>query len=150
MFDQLVQYLVENYPRARKIVEVGVGHRIDVARRVKEILSSTEVLVTDKDETWARLHETSNVRTVADDVMYPQLPIYENAALIYSVNPPIEIVPALEKLSGKVGADLLVVPLSDEQEALPAEKWRKIVRTGYVVGWLLPGGSRVRSETNQG
>ena len=141
MFDQLVQYVVENYPRARKIVEVGVGHRIDVARKIKEKLPITQVLVTDRDEAWVRQHGEGSVRSVADDVMYPQLSIYEEASLIYSVHPPVEIVPALEKLSGKVAADLLVVPISDEQGALPVEKWRKVVRTGRVLGWLLPGRS---------
>ena len=150
MFDQLVQYVVENYPRARKIVEVGVGHRIDVARKIKENLPSTQVLVTDRDEAWVRRHERGWVRSVADDVMYPQLSIYEEALLIYSVHPPVEIIPALEELSGKVKADLLVVPISDEQEALPVEKWRKIVRNGRALGWILPAKSRIRSETNRG
>ncbi len=140
MFDQLVQYIKENYPTARKIVEVGVGHRIDVARRVKENLPSTEVLVTDKDEYWVHQHKTGRVRAVADDVMFPHLPIYEHTSLIYSIHPPVEVLPALEELTRKVGADLLVVPISDEQEAFQAEKWERIIRTGRVVGWLLAKG----------
>lgn len=159
MFEKLIQFITENYPRARKIVEVGVGHRIEVAEKLKENLPSTEIVVTDIDETLARQHKKSRIRAVADtiifpqptnyeqatgqvraftdDVMYPYLPIYEQASLIYSVHPPVEIVPALEELSGKVGADLVVVPISDEQEAFSPGKWQKIVRTGRVVGWLL-------------
>ncbi len=137
MFDQLVQFISEKYPRAKKIVEVGVGHRIDIARKVKENLPFTEVLVTDKDEYWVHQHKTGQVRAVADDVMFPHLAIYGRPSLIYSIHPPVELLPSLEELSWKVGADLLVVPISDEQEAFQAEKWEKIIRTGRVVGWLL-------------
>lgn len=159
MFEELVQFITENYPRARKIVEVGVGHRIEVAEKLKENLLSTEVVVTDINETLARQHAKSriravadtiifpqptnheqsadHVRAVADDVMYPRLPIYRQASLIYSIHPPVEILPALEELSGKIGADLLVVPIPDEQEAFPPGKWEKIVRSGRVMGWLL-------------
>src|SRR5947208_3157081 len=79
MFDDLVEYVRENYSRASKIVELGVGSRIDVAENIKKHLPLTEVLVTDKDEAWVRKHITSHVRAVADDVMFPQTPIYQNA-----------------------------------------------------------------------
>lgn len=140
MFDQLVQFISEKYPRAAKIVEVGVGHRIDIARKVKENLPPTEVLVTDNDEEWVHQHNTVRVRAVVDDVMFPHLPIYQRASLIYSIHPPVEVLTALEELSRTVGADLLVVPISDEQEALYAEKWQRIIRNGRVVGWLLAKG----------
>src|SRR3989442_3875899 len=91
MFDDLVDHVRENYSRASKIVELGVGSRIDVAEKIKKHLPLTEVLVTDKDEAWIRKHITSHVRAVADDVMFPQGPIYQNASLVYSIHPPFEI-----------------------------------------------------------
>ena len=137
MFEGLVRFVKENYRSARKIVEVGVGHRIDVALMVKLSLPETEVIVTDKDESWVRSRKTKRVRAVADDVMFPRLPIYEGAGLIYSLHPPLEVVPALESLAGKVGADLIVVPVSDEQEAFHRGNWKRVVVEGRVVGWLL-------------
>lgn len=137
MFEGLVSFVKENYRSTRKIVEVGVGHRIDVALMVKLSLPETEVIVTDKDESWVRSRKTKRVRAVADDVMFPSLPIYEGAGLIYSLHPPLEVVPALESLAEKVGADLIVVPISDEQEAFHRGNWKRVVVEGRVVGWLL-------------
>ncbi|SRR5207249_2266053 len=136
MFDDLVEYVRENYSRASKIVELGVGSRIDVAEKIKKQIPLAEVLVTDKDEAWVRKHSTGQVRAVADDVMFPQTWIYENASLVYSIHPPFEIVAPMVVLAGSVEADLLVVPRSDEQEMFHHDEWRKLVRSGRTLGWL--------------
>lgn len=137
MFDQIIDWIQQNYPDARKIVEVGVGHRIDVAERVSRALPRAEVLVTDKDESWVRSRKSQRIRAIADDVMFPTLSLYEHAALVYSMNPPGEILPALEKLAKGVGADLLVIPVSDERHELQRDNWRKLVINSRVVGWVL-------------
>ncbi len=123
MFDDLVEYVRENYSRASKIVELGVGSRIDVAENIKKHLPLTEVLVTDKDEAWVRKHQAGQVRAVADDVMF------------HSIHPPFEIVEPMVALARRIGADLLVVPRSDEQEMF-LDVWRKLVRNGRTLGWL--------------
>jgi len=137
MFEQLGKYIRENYGGARKIVEVGVGHRVDIAMEVKMRLPSTEVIITDKDESWVRSRKTLGVRAVADDVRFPSLVVYEGAGLIYSLHPPVELVPSLTSLAQKVKADLLVVPVADEQEAFQEKNWRKVTREGRTVAWLL-------------
>ncbi len=147
MFERLVRYIIQNYRTTRKIVEVGVGHRIDIAIMVKLSLPDTEITVTDKDESWVRTRRTKRVRAVADDVMFPNLPIYEGAGLIYSLHPPPELVQALENLAGKVGADLIIVPVSDEQEMLHRENWKRIVVEGRTAGWLSPAGARNKERT---
>jgi uncharacterized UPF0146 family protein len=136
MFDDLVEYVRENYSRASKIVELGVGSRIDIAKKIKKHLPLAEVLVTDKDEAWVRKHITSQVRAVADDVTSPQMPIYQNTSLLYSIHPPFEIVEPMVVLAGRIGADLLVVPRSDEQETFHYDEWEKLVRNGRTLGWL--------------
>src|SRR5207247_3142261 len=93
-----------------KSVQRGVGSQIDVAERIKKHLPLAEVLVMDNDEASVRRHVTSPVRAVADDVMSPQMPIYKDATLVYSIHPPLEIVGPMVELAGRVGADLLVVP----------------------------------------
>jgi uncharacterized UPF0146 family protein len=136
MFDELVEYVRENYSRASKIVEVGVGSRIEVAEKIKKSLPLAEVLVTDKDEAWVRHHTTSQIRAVADDVRFPQTPLYENSSLLYSIHPPFEILEPMVLLARRIKADLLVVPRSDEQESFHQSEWEKLVRNGRTLGWL--------------
>ena len=135
MFEQFVKYIARTYRGSRKIVEVGVGHRIDIAIMVKLSLPDTEVIVTDKDENWVRSRKTKRIRAVADDVMFPSVPIYEGARLIYSLHPPLELVPFLDDLATKVGSDLIVVPVYDEREAFRVG-WKSINAEGRVLGFL--------------
>ena len=137
MFEQLVNWIKQNYGDAKKIIEVGVGHRMDVAERISEALPHAEILVTDKDESWVRPRRRGSIRAVADDVLFPNLNVYRGASLLYSLNPPGEIILALEKLANRVGADLLLVPISDEQHELRRDKWQKLVVQGRTVGWLV-------------
>ncbi len=137
MFESFSDYVGENYSHARKIVEVGVGHRIDVAIQVKTRLPNAEVVVTDNDESWVRAHRTPKVKAVVDDVSNPKLAIYEGAELIYSLHSPVELVPSLVRLANLVGADLLLVPVTDEQEVFHGSQWRRVNRQGRTLGWLL-------------
>ena len=137
MFEQFEKYIKENYSGAKKIVEVGVGHRIDVAIGVKMRLPGAEVIVTDKDESWIRSRRTRKVKAVVDDITHPRLSIYEGAGLVYSLHPPVELVPSLVSLARKIRADLLVVPVMDEQEAFQERNWTKVAREGRTVGWLM-------------
>ena len=137
MFEQLVDWIKQNYSDARKIIEVGVGHRIDVAQQISEALPRAEILVTDTNESCVRSRKPGRIRAVADDVMFPSLNLYQGASLIYSLHPPGEILHALEKLANGIGADLLVVPISDERHELPQDRWRELVVRGRIVGWIL-------------
>src|SRR5437867_13419212 len=92
MFESFSEYVAENYSHTRKIVEVGVGHRIDVAIQVKTRLPDAEVVVTDNDESWVRAHRTPKVKAVVDDVSNPKLALYEGAELFYTLHPPVELV----------------------------------------------------------
>ena len=137
MFEQLVDWIKQNYRDAEKIIEVGVGHRINVAERISEALPHATILVTDKDESWVRSRRPGRIRAVADDVLLPNLNVYRGASLMYSINPPGEIIPALEKLADRVGADLLLVPISDEQHELREDKWQQLVIRGRIIRWLV-------------
>ena len=137
MFEQLIDWIKQNYSDARKIIEIGVGHRIDVAERISTALPRAEILVTDKDESWVRSRKSRRIRAIADDVMFPSLKLYQGASLVYSLHPPGEILPGLEKLANGIGADLLIVPISDERHDLQQDKWRELVVHGRIVGWLL-------------
>jgi len=135
----IVEFVRDNY--SRKIVEVGVGHRVNVAEKLKETMPATEVIVTDTQESVIRSYNGSSVRAIVDNIFLPNLQVYQGASLIYSLNPPMEIVPALEKLAKDIGSDLLVKPMSDEQDIFYNRgKWKQIEKQGLVVAWLLPKG----------
>ena len=61
LFEQLVDWIKQNYSGARKIIEIGVGHRMDVAERISQALPLAEVLVTDKDESWVRSQKPGRI-----------------------------------------------------------------------------------------
>src|SRR5438046_10004039 len=126
MFDELVEYIGENYSRASKIVELGVGSRIEVAERIKKHLPLAEVLVMDNDETSVRRHLTSPVRAVAGAVMSPQMPIYKDATLVYSVHPPLEIVGPMMRLVGRGAVGALVVARSDGGGVFHFDGWSEV------------------------
>ena len=138
MFEDFVSFIANNYAAAKKIVEIGVGHRIDVAVAVKARLPGAEIVVTDKDESWIRTRSARGVRMVVDDVASPRLAVYAGSGLVYSLHPPVELIQSLVILAGKVGADLLVLPVMDEQEAFHGAAWKRVTDRGRTVGWLLP------------
>ena len=88
-----------------KIVEVGVGKFLEIS----EILSSKENItlirtdINPKDST-----------TIKDDITKPNMKIYENTDLIYSIRPPSELQPYLVKLANKINAQLIIKPLTNE------------------------------------
>src|SRR6058998_145105 len=126
-YGAIVEFVRDNYNR--KIVEVGVGHRVNVAEKLKETMPATEVLVTDTQESVIRSYNGSGVRAIVDNIFSPRLQVYQGASLIYSLNPPMEIVHALEKLAKDIGSDLLVKPMSDEQDIFyNSGKWKQIVK----------------------
>ena len=107
----IAEYIDENYPFAKKIVEVGVGKVPDVAIELQRLLPKCEVIVTDVSEP-PKL--SGRVKFVRDDITEPSSSIYEGAALMYSVRPPPELQPYLLQVAQKAGADLLIKPLASE------------------------------------
>lgn len=88
-----------------KIVEVGVGKFLEIS----EILSSKENItlirtdINPKDST-----------VIKDDITKPNMKIYKNTDLIYSIRPPSELQPYLVKLANKINAQLIIKPLTNE------------------------------------
>lgn len=114
-FKAIAEYIAENYPSAKKIVEVGVGKVPDVAIALQRLLPNCEIIVTDVVE---QTELSGRVKFARDDVTEPNLSVYEGAVLIYSVRPPPELQPYLHGVSQKVGADLLIKPLASESMSL--------------------------------
>jgi len=111
----IAKYIAENYPPAKKIVEVGVGKVPDVAIELQRLLPVCEVMVTDVAEP---PELPGRVKFVRDDITEPRLRVYRGAALIYAVRPPPELQPYLFGVAQEVCADLLVKPLASESMSL--------------------------------
>jgi len=129
-FRTIAEYVSKNYPSASKIVEVGVGRMPDVALWLSKMLSACQVVVTDVAEPPPL---PGRVKFVRDDITEPNLSIYDGADLIYAIRPPPELHPYLMKVAQKVGADLLIKPLTGESMSL---KGGKLVNYKHVAFYI--------------
>jgi len=139
--NDLVDFIVKTYRGSEKIIEVGVGSQPWIAKRIKECLGETRVIVTDNNRSnldYVRRF-LSDVEIVQDDIFSPRIRIYEGARLVYSIRPPTEIVLELLKLSLILGFDMLVRPYSDEEGGYTYPKksgWQQMLHGKSVFNWL--------------
>lgn len=120
--DRVADYISAHYDG--RVVEVGVGSNTQVADILRR--RGHDVVVTD-------IEDHSHEGFVQDDVTNPDLRVYEDASLIYSVRPPYELHGALQDLAEVVGVDLLIVPLSGEDSPLDYELQNHDGRPLYLV-----------------
>jgi len=106
--EDIADYILKNY--RNKVVEVGVGSLPQVALALKDRL---DVVVTDINE-----QEYAGVRFCRDDIFAPDIGIYRNATLIYSIRPPIDMQEAIAKIAKNVGSDMLIRPFGNEKADL--------------------------------
>lgn len=102
--DELADYIAKRY---RKAAEIGIGHFPDLAFALKE--RGVHVFVTD-----ILPFRYRGIRMVIDDITEPHCACYEDVEIIYSMRPPMELVPFMVRLAKKIHADLIVKPLSAE------------------------------------
>jgi hypothetical protein len=103
-YKDFAEYIAKNYSNAKKIVEVGAGREFSVLQELRKKLNA-QIIATDVVESGG---------IVKDDVAEPDISIYKDAELIYSIRPPPELYPHLENIARKVGADLIVRSLSSD------------------------------------
>ncbi len=107
-YEDIAEYILKNY--RNKVVEVGVGSMPHVALLLK---NKIDVVVTDVNE-----QKYSGVRFCMDDIFAPDIKIYKNASLLYSIRPPIDLQEAIAKTAKEVRADLLIRPFGNEKADL--------------------------------
>lgn len=105
LWNDLADYIIQNYDGTSKIVEVGVGNFFKIALKLQRNLK-VDIVLTDI--------KPSHNCIIKDDIGNPNLKIYRNASLIYSIRPPQELQPSIMKVAEKVGADLIIKPLSTD------------------------------------
>ena len=107
-YEDIAEYIIKNY-RGR-VVEIGVGGLPHVALLLKDKL---DVVVTDVNE-----QKDTGVMFCRDDIFAPDMGIYKNASLIYSIRPPIDLQDAIARVAKEAGADLLIRPFGNEKADL--------------------------------
>ncbi|MCZ7404215.1 MAG: UPF0146 family protein [Candidatus Methanoperedens sp.] len=107
-YEDIAEFILNNY--RNKVVEIGVGNLPQVALLLKDKL---DVVVTDINE-----QNYAGVRFCRDDIFAPDMGIYRNASLLYSIRPPIDIQDAMAKTATEAGADLIIRPFGNEKADL--------------------------------
>ena len=65
-----------------------------------------------------RLPPTAKRVIFRDDIFAPDIEIYKNASLIYSIRPPVDFQEAMAGVAKEAGADLLIRPFGNEKAGL--------------------------------
>lgn len=106
MWDDFAEYILEQAgSREVKIAEIAVG-RFD---RIADYLASKPnitLIKTDirpKDDT-----------VIKDDITSPDMSLYEDVDMIYSIRPPGELQPYIVNLAVETGCQLIIKPLTNE------------------------------------
>ncbi len=104
----LSEFVKRNY--SGRVVEVGCGRR---SRTAFILTRSLGIIVTDILESEA-VDECIKPFYIKDDITSPDLNLYQNAQLLYSLRPPLEIQRSILRVALSVKADALLKPLDDE------------------------------------
>jgi len=99
-YKDFTEYISINYKDV-PVVEIGIGSDFRVFEKLKR--NGIDVRAIDIGPS------TSDV--IKDDVLNPDMEIYEGCGLIYSIRPPQELVPYIEEVARSAGADLIIRPL---------------------------------------
>lgn len=102
--ERIADYIAEHY---RSAVEVGIGRNTVVSEILAE--RSVDIRATDIKEC-----RECRVGFTKDDITSPDISIYEDRELIYSIRPGVEMVPDLIRTAKAAGADLIVYHLGNE------------------------------------
>ena len=99
-----------------RVVEIGIGRRVTVARA--PAAAGVAVTVTDIRER----EVPAGVRFVCDDVTDPTPAVYEGAEALYALNLPPELHRPTADLAAAVGADLFFTTLGGDQPTVPVTR----------------------------
>lgn len=102
--ERIAEYISNNY---KKAVEVGIGRNHEAS----DILAARGLDISATD---IRDCSSCGVRFTKDDISDPDLSLYRDCGLIYSVRPGVEMVPDLIRIAKGVNADLIVYHLGNE------------------------------------
>ncbi len=106
MWQDFGEYILDEVGEKQvKIAEVAVGKFDKIARMLSEKDNIT-LIKTDI--------QPADATVIKDDITNPNLELYMDVNLIYSIRPPSELQPYIIRLAQKIGAQLIIKPLTNE------------------------------------
>lgn len=111
MWEDLGEFIVKqcqdekNNLDSCKVVEIAIGKFFTVSDYLSN-QENIEFISTDIDP--------DNKNVIFDDISDPNIDIYKNAKIIYSIRPPQELQPYIENIVTKIGSKLIIKPLFNE------------------------------------
>lgn len=106
MWDDFAEYILNEVGNDNvKIAEVAVGKYDKIA----EILSSKDNITLIKTDIMPK-----DATVIKDDITNPNMELYEDADIIYSIRPPSELQPYMVNLAMETGSQLIIKPLTNE------------------------------------
>jgi len=106
MWNDFAEYILSVVDNKQvKIAEIGVG-KFD---RIANELSNHENITIIKTDI-----RPKDPSVIKDDITSPNLELYDNTNIIYSIRPPSELQPHLVNLALKIDSQLIIKPLTNE------------------------------------
>lgn len=111
MWQDFADYILsETENRDVRIAEVGVG-KFSMIADILEKEDNITLIKTDINP--------ADATVIKDDITNPNLELYRNVDIIYSIRPPSELHPYLVELAEAVGSQLIIKPLTNEDLNTP-------------------------------
>jgi len=132
--EDVAEYIAKNYPKAKQIVEAGIGAETCVFEKLKE--KSFNVIALDLKSADLNVIKI-NIEKEHDSAaeMRKMLEVFQGAELIYAIRPNPELTEALIEIAKQVKADLLIRPFATDEK--PEEM--KLVNYKRARMWIIKG-----------
>ena len=105
----------EKTGKKTKIVEIGAGKFQTISKNLSEN-ENIDIIMTDIDP--------ANENIIKDDVFNPNMNIYKDADILFSIRPPAELQEAIMKIRDDVDATLIIKPLFNEDLNMKTKKMK--------------------------
>lgn len=106
MWQDFAEYILnETKNRKVKIAEIGIG-RFSLISEILEKQDNITLIKTDINP--------ADPTVIKDDITNPDLKLYMDVDIIYSIRPPSELQPYLAGLADEIGCQLIIKPLTNE------------------------------------
>ena len=114
----ILKLAIENSEKTGKktrIVEIGAGKFQTISKNLSEN-ENIDIVMTDIDP--------ANENIIRDDVFNPNMNIYKDADILFSIRPPAELQEAIMKIRDNVNATLIIKPLFNEDLNMKTKKMK--------------------------
>lgn len=116
MWQDFTDYILNEVGENKvKIAEIAVGKFNQVAQRLSEEENIT-IIKTDINP--------NDSSIIKDDITNPNVDLYKDVDIIYSIRPPSELQPYIVKLAQEIDSQLIIKPLTNEDLNTPKVKMK--------------------------